>query len=167
MSDYLRSEMLSRATSGQRSFLMRTSVLDRLSGPLCDAVAGVTDSAHTLEDLVSRNMLVIPLDRHREWYRYHHLLGEHLHAELRRSAPTEVPELHSRAAEWYGIHEMPEDAIEHAQAAGDADRVATLILELVSPVWASGRVDTVLRWMEWLAGHPPPGTTQPSWPMAL
>ena len=87
-------------------------------------------------------MLVLPLDRHREWYRYHHLLREHLQAELRLEAPDEIPELHSRAAVWHQANDMPEDAIEHARAAGDADLVAGLLLELMSPVWASGRVDT-------------------------
>ena len=70
------------------------------------------------------------------------------------AGPDEIPELHSRAAAWYAANGMPEDAIEHALAAGDADRSPTLILELMSPVWASGRVETVLRWMQWLEGHP-------------
>ena len=152
--DYLRSELLSRLTPDEEHFLLRTSVLDRLCGPLCDAVAEVSGSARILENLVDRNMLVVPLDRHREWYRYHHLLREHMQAELRMQSPTQVPELHSRAAAWYAANGMPEVAIEHAQAAGDADLVAALILELMSPVWASGRVATVLRWMQWLEGHP-------------
>ena len=121
--DYLRSELLSRVTPDEARFLLRTSVLDRLCGPLCDAVAGVSGSARILESLVGRNMLVVPLDRHREWYRYHHLLREHLQAELRMQSPDEIPELHSRAAAWYVANGMPEDAIEHAQAAGDADLV--------------------------------------------
>ena len=154
ISDYLRSELLDRLASSEARFLVRTSVLDRLCGPLCDAVAMASGSAHLLENLVGRNMLVHPLDRHREWYRYHHLLREHLQAELRLVRPEEIPELHSRAAVWFEANDMPEDAIEHAQAAGDADRMARLILELMSPVWASGRVETVLRWMQWLEGHP-------------
>lgn len=152
--EYLRSELLSRVTPDEERFLLRTSVLDRLSGPLCDAVTGVRGSGAMLEDLVGRNMLVVPLDRHREWYRYHHLLREHLQAELRLQHPDEIRQLHLRAAEWYVTDGMPEEAIEHAQAAGDPDLVARLILELMSPVWASGRVDTVLRWMQWLESHP-------------
>lgn len=152
--DYLRSELLPRVTEDQATFLVRTSVLDRLSGPLCDAVVDGSSSAQTLEDLVGRNMLVLPLDRRREWYRYHHLLREHLHVELRMAAPDEIPKLHSRAAAWYAANDMPEDAIEHAQTAGDVDQVAALILQLMSPVWASGRVATVLRWMQWLEDHP-------------
>ena len=154
VSDYLRSELLARVEADQADLLMRTSILDRLSGPLCDAVAGVTGAARALEDLAGQNMLVLPLDRHREWYRYHHLLRDHLHAELRVEHADEIPLLHSRAASWYEANDMPEAALDHAQAAGDADRVAALILTHMSPVWASGRVATVLSWMQWLEGHP-------------
>ena len=96
VSEYLRSELLSRVEADQADLLMRTSILDRLSGPLCDAVAGVTGAARALEDLAGQNMLVLPLDRHREWYRYHHLLRDHLNAELRvgargRDPPAALP----------------------------------------------------------------------------
>ena len=123
-----------------------------MCGPLCDAIVGRDGSGRTLEQLESRNLLVVPLDRRREWYRYHHLFRELLHAELRRREPELVARLHSAAAAWYEANAMPEAAIEHAQAAGDADLVARLVLDLAQPVWASGRVDTVLRWMEWLEG---------------
>ena len=129
------------------SFLTRTSVLDRMCGPLCDATLGRTGSARVLEQLESRNLLVVPLDRRREWYRYHHLLRELLRRSSAAASPTLVPQLHSRAAAWFEANGMPEAAIEHAQAAGDADRVARLVLDPAQPVWASGRVDTVLRWM--------------------
>jgi LuxR family transcriptional regulator, maltose regulon positive regulatory protein len=154
MGDYLRSELLTRVSSSQASFFMRTSVLDRMSGPLCDAVLGGNGSARVLEQLVSRNLLVVPLDRGGEWYRYHHLLRELLQTELRRNDPDLVPELHSRAAVWYESNGMPEIAVDHAQAAGDVEQVARLVLDLMNPVWASGRVDTVQRWMEWLEERP-------------
>ena len=93
---------------------------------------------------------MVPLDRRREWYRYHHLLRELLQAELRRREPDLVHDLHFRAAVWFEANAMPEAAIDHAHAAGDYDRVARLILELQQPVWASGRVETVRRWMEWI-----------------
>ncbi len=102
-----------------------------------------------LEELENRNLLVIPLDARREWYRYHHLFRELLLAELVRREPEVVPELHVRAAEWYEANGMPEAAIDHAQAAGDADRVARLMLVHVNHVWASGRSDTILRWLAW------------------
>jgi LuxR family transcriptional regulator, maltose regulon positive regulatory protein len=150
MGDYLRSELLDRLSEEEISFLTHTSVLDRMSGPLCDAILDQQGSGAVLEQLEGRNLLVVPLDRRREWYRYHHLLRELLRAELRRREPELVPGLNFRAAMWFEANAMPEAAIDHAQAAGDYDRVARLILELQQPVWASGRVETVRRWMEWL-----------------
>jgi len=154
MGDYLRSELLDRVSGMEASFLTRTSVLHRMCGPLCDAILGAKGSQRVLERLEDRNLLVVPLDRRREWYRYHHLLQELLQAELRRREPDLVQDLHFRAAVWYEANAMPEAAIGHAQAAGDYDRVARLMLELAQPVWAGGRVETVLRWMEWLRGMP-------------
>jgi LuxR family maltose regulon positive regulatory protein len=148
MGDYLRSELLDRVSPAEASFLMRTSVLDRMCGPLCDAILDGKGSARVLEQMERRNLLVVPLDRRREWYRYHHLLRELLRAELQRREPDLVKDLHFRAAAWYEANAMPETAIEHAQTAGDYDRVARLLLELAQPVWAGGRVETVLRWME-------------------
>ena len=150
MGDYLRSELLDRVSDSEVSFLTRTAVLDRMCGSLCDAILDATASGRVLEQMESRNLLVVPLDRRREWYRYHHLFRELLQAELRRREPDLVQDLHLRAAKWYEANAMPEAAIEHAQAAGDNDRVARLVLELAQPVWAGGRVQTVLRWMEWL-----------------
>jgi LuxR family transcriptional regulator, maltose regulon positive regulatory protein len=147
--DYLRSEFLDRLSPTEVSFLTRTSILDRMCGPLCDATLGRTRSSAVLEELEGRNLLVIPLDRHRDWYRYHRLFRELLAAELRRREPELVPELHLRAAAWYEANGRSELAIEHAQAGGDADCVGRLVLQLANPVWASGRADTVMRWMEW------------------
>ena len=150
MGDYLRSELLDRISAAEASFLVRTSVLQRMCGPLCDAILGEQGSGAVLEQMEARNLLVLPLDRRRDWYRYHHLLRELLQAELRRREPGLVPDLHFRAAAWFEANAMPEAAIGHAQAAGDYDRVARLILELQQPVWASGRVETVRRWMKWI-----------------
>ena len=151
--DYLRSEFLQRVSRADVSFLTRTSILDRLSGPLCDLTAGRTGSRRVLDRLERRNLLVLPLDRRRDWYRYHPLFRELLYAELTRREPDLVPELHSRAAAWYEANDRPESAIEHAQHAGDADQVARLVLKVANPVWASGRLDTVLRWMEWFTAN--------------
>jgi LuxR family transcriptional regulator, maltose regulon positive regulatory protein len=150
MGDYLRSELLDRVSGSEVSFLTRTAVLDRMCGSLCDAILDATGSGRVLEQMESRNLLVVPLDRRREWYRYHHLFRDLLQAELRRREPDLVRDLHSRAAAWYEANAMPEAAIEHAQAAGDNDCVARLVLEHAQPAWAGGRVVTVLRWMEWL-----------------
>jgi LuxR family maltose regulon positive regulatory protein len=148
--DYLHAELLDRLSNSEVEFLTRTSVLDRLCGPLCDALLEAKGSGVLLEHLETRNLFVVPLDRQRQWYRYHHLFRDLLHAELVRREPALVPRLHARAAAWCEANDLAETAIEHAQAAGDADLVARLVLDLAQPVWASGRVDTVLRWMEWL-----------------
>jgi LuxR family transcriptional regulator, maltose regulon positive regulatory protein len=150
MGDYLRSELLDRISGAEASFLTRTSVLNRMCGPLCDAILGEQGSGLVLQQMEVRNLLVVPLDRCREWYRYHHLLRELLQAELQRREPDLVQDLHFRAAAWFEANAMPEAAIDHAQAAGDYDRVARLILELQGAVWTSGRVETVRRWTEWL-----------------
>lgn len=149
MAEYLGSELLSRLSADEVSFLTRTSVLERMCGPLCDAMLGATGSAAMLESLERSNLLLVALDRRAEWYRYHHLLRDLLRAELRRREPEVMPRLHLGAAAWYEANDLPELAIDHAQAAGDPDRVARLVLDVMNPVWASGRVDTVLGWMEW------------------
>jgi LuxR family transcriptional regulator, maltose regulon positive regulatory protein len=149
MAEYLGSELLSRLSGDEVSFLTRTSVLERMCGPLCDAMLGITGSAAMLESLERSNLLLVALDRRAEWYRYHHLLRDLLVAELRRREPEIVPRLHLGAAGWYEANGLPELAIDHAQEAGDPDRVARLVLDVMNPVWASGRVDTVLRWIEW------------------
>jgi LuxR family transcriptional regulator, maltose regulon positive regulatory protein len=122
--DYLRSEFLDRVSPAEASFLTHTSILDRMCGPLCDAVLGAKASSELLERLERRNLLVVPLDRRREWYRYHHLFRELLVSELRRREPELISELHLRAAAWFEANGMPETAIDHAQAAGDHDHVA-------------------------------------------
>ena len=131
------------------SFLTRTSVLERMCGPLCDSMLGATGSAAILDSFERSNLLLVALDRRAEWYRYHHLLRDLLGAELQRREPEIVPRLHLGAAAWYEANGLPELAIDHARQAGDPDRVARLVLDVMQPVWASGRVDTVLRWMEW------------------
>ena len=128
MGDYLRSELLDRISAAEASFLTRTSVLNRMCGPLCDAILGEQGSGAVLEQMEARNLLLVPLDRRREWYRYHHLLRDLLRSELLRREPDLVPDLHFRAAAWFEANAMPEMAIDHARAAGDYDRVARLIL---------------------------------------
>jgi LuxR family maltose regulon positive regulatory protein len=149
MADYLRAELLTHLPQPRVAFLTRTAVLDRMSGPLCDAVLAADRSRLVLESLEGSNLLVVPLDRHREWYRYHHLFRELLQAELDRREPELIRELHARAAAWCEANGLPEMAIDHAQAAEDTDRVARLVALLSQPTYASGRVDTVSRWLAW------------------
>jgi LuxR family maltose regulon positive regulatory protein len=149
MADYLRAELLARIPRGRLSFLTRTSVLDRMCGPLCDAVLDRSRSARLLEELESANLLLVPLDRRREWYRYHTLFGELLRAELERREHGTIAGLHARAAAWCEANGQPAMAIDHAQAAGDADVVARLVAEHLLEAYAAGRVETVCRWLQW------------------
>ena len=128
VADYLHDELLSHTPRGQLEFLMRTSVLDRLSGPLCDALVGRRDSARTLAELARSNLLIQPLDRANEWYRYHTLLAGTLLGELRRLEPGRERELNLAASSWHEDHGDPERAIAHAVAAHDPERLGELLL---------------------------------------
>jgi LuxR family maltose regulon positive regulatory protein len=147
--DYLHSVLLSHLSPTEVQFLTRTAVLDRLSGPLCDAVLGTTGSTAVLASLERSNLLVVPLDRQREWYRYHHLFQELLREELERSEPELVRELTLRAAHWCQRHGLAEAAIDYAIDAGDADLVARGVEQVAISVYRSGRLATVQRWFDW------------------
>ena len=131
VSQYMESEFLARISQRQRVFLTRTAVLERMSGPLCEAVLDVAGSAETLADLARSNMLLVPLDRRGEWYRYHHLFRDMLLAELHRREPELIPVLRRRAAGWYVRNGLPEEALEYSMAAGDIDAAAGLVEKLV------------------------------------
>ena len=148
--EYLRSELLSRLPPADLRFLMRTAVLERLSGPLCDAVLRANGSAAKLESLERSNMFVAALDRNRRWYRYHRLFHELLRAELERAEPELVPVLLARAAAWSEEHGHLDAAIGYAQEAGDVDAVARLVGQCALAAYTGGRVVTVERWLEWL-----------------
>ena len=147
--DYLRVEHLSRLKTIDVEFAMRTAVLDRMSGPLCDAVLGQSDSAERLRALEEANFFVVGLDHHREWYRYHHLFRDMLRSELERLEPELVATLNSRAAAWCEEHGSPGAAVEYAAAAGDFDELARLVSTHSLPFFRSGRVVTVERWFRW------------------
>jgi LuxR family maltose regulon positive regulatory protein len=149
ISDYVRSEVLSGLTASTVEFLTRTSILEHVSGPLCDAVLGRSGSQQVLESFEASNLFIVPLDRHREWYRYHRLFRELLIAELRRNEPELVGELHQRAGRWLEAHRMPEAAIVHAQQAGNPDLVARLVSVAVQPAYVAGRAATVRHWLDW------------------
>jgi LuxR family maltose regulon positive regulatory protein len=125
--DYLMAEVLDGQPSDLRSFLLRTSVLGRLSGPLCDAILQTSGSDSVLEKIERENLFVVPLDMSRHWYRYHQLFGELLRTELRRSEPDLVAELHRRAATWFETEGLIDEALRHLIAAGDIARRADLI----------------------------------------
>ena len=114
--DYLSAELLTRLPPGRLSFLLRTSVLDRISAPLCDAILGRQDSAQEIAGLVQSNLFVQPLDRTREWYRYHHLFRETLRAQLAQRDARSARSLHRRASRWHERKGTPEEAMQHALA---------------------------------------------------
>jgi LuxR family maltose regulon positive regulatory protein len=147
VTDYLRAEELSRAGPEQTEFLLRSAVLEKMCGALCDAVLERTDSAAMLEQLESENLFVVALDHTRTGYRYHHLFQEMLQAELERRDPELVSALNRRAALWCEANGRPEDAIEYAAAAGDIDTLARVVAANAFPYYRSGRVTTVERWL--------------------
>ena len=146
--DYLVGEVLERQTDTLRSFLLETSVLDALSGPLCDAVTGRGDGQSTLEYLDRSNLFLVPLDDRRAWYRYHHLFADMLRARLLHERPDRVAELHGRASAWYDDHGDRGEAIRHAMAGEHFDAAARLI-ELAAPAMHQVRQEATLRrWLE-------------------
>jgi len=149
VADYLRSELLAHLSADEIRFLTRTSVLERLSAPLCDAVLEWDGSAAILESLEPSNLFLVPLDQHRQWYRYHHLFQELLRAQLEEAEPDLVPQLLGRAADWCVANGQMETAIGYAEEADDVDQVAWLLERCIQPAHQSGRVATVERWLGW------------------
>ena len=149
--DYLVEEVLQRQPEHVRRFLLQTSILDRLSGPLCDAVTLREDGKRTLETLERSNLFVVPLDDKRHWFRYHHLFADVLQARALEEQPNQAPTWHLRASQWYEQNNLPADAVRHALAAKDFERAATLI-ELA---WRA--MDQSLQsaaWLGWAKGLP-------------
>src|SRR5689334_6113311 len=146
--DYLTEEVLERLPAELRTFLLETSVLDRLCGPLCEAVVGRPDGQQLLESVERASLFLIPLDEERRWWRYHHLFADLLRANLQAQQPHRVPGLHRAAAEWFAEHGLPDDAIRHALAAGDTARAAELVEEhLEERVWRRAQGATVAAWL--------------------
>jgi LuxR family maltose regulon positive regulatory protein len=125
--DYLTAEVLDRQPEQLRTFLLETSILERLSGPLCDAVTGRRDGQALLEQVERANLFLQPLDEERRWWRYHQLFADLLRARLHQQRPERVPELHRAAAAWFETHGLAEEAVRHALAAGEAAWVARLM----------------------------------------
>ena len=150
VSEYVESELLARIPRPQRVFLTRTAVLERMCAPLCEAVVGQLGSGATLADLAASNLLLVPLDRRGQWYRYHHLFRDMLLAELERMEPDLLPVLRRRAAGWCLRHDLPEAALEYSFAAGDVVTAVGLVEQLFAATYRQGRVTTVQRWYRWL-----------------
>jgi LuxR family maltose regulon positive regulatory protein len=160
VADYLYREALMHLSEDTQRFLRRTAVLDQLSGRLCDAVLGEEGAYAQLRDLEASNMFLIPLDRHRQWYRYHALFREFLLTELDRVEPDVVMKLHLRAADWYESNGSSVFALEHLLHTTERDRSVQLMAELTFPTYQSGQISTVKRWLSTVGdaaveAHPP------------
>ena len=142
--DYLSEEVLSRQDASVQAFLLQTSVLERLSGPLCEAVTGQKESQALLEALERANLFVAALDDVRGWYRYHQLFADLLRSRLSQAMPTLVPELHRRASTWYEEQGLILDAVHHAVLAADLERVSRLLEEHRHSLALGGQARTVL-----------------------
>jgi LuxR family transcriptional regulator, maltose regulon positive regulatory protein len=148
--DYLTDEILARQPTQVQEFLLRTSILEKLSGPLCDSVLEQQESQALLASLDRANMFVVSLDEKQQWYRYHHLFAEVLRNRLQQTTPDLVPELYSRASAWYEQHELPTEAIRYALAAPAFELAIRLIQEHALPLGFQGQLYTVLGWLNML-----------------
>lgn len=148
--DYLTDEVLDRQPESVRDFLLETSILDQLSGPLCEAVTDRTDSQSMLEQLETANLFLIPLDDERGWYRYHHLFADLLQNRLRQSRPEKISELHRKASLWHQENNFVERALQHAAAIPDENQVAAILEEQAVALIDFGYVRLVEHWLQTL-----------------
>jgi LuxR family maltose regulon positive regulatory protein len=160
VADFLATEVLERESEETRTFLLRTSILERLSGPLCDAVLETEGSAGLLGELERSNLFLVPLDDHREWYRHHHLFAQLLRLELASREPALLATLHRRAAAWHRQAGNLDEAIGHSSAAGEFTEAAAQIAQHWLTYWRRGQRATVARWLDRLPepailGDPP------------
>jgi LuxR family maltose regulon positive regulatory protein len=153
--DYLMEEVLQQESESIRTFLLRTSILDRLCGSLCDSVLGSPSASgqETLEYLERANLFLVPMDNERRWYRYHHLFADVLRMHLAAEQPDQVSALHRRASDWYERNGSAADAIRHALAAGDFERAATLVERTIPETRRNRRGATVTE-LGWLKALP-------------
>jgi LuxR family maltose regulon positive regulatory protein len=157
VAEYLIAEMLERQSADVQDLLLRTSLLDRVNGELADVLTGRPGSERILLELADANTFVVPLDAERTWFRYHHLFGDLLRLELRRTLPAEMPALHRRAAGWFIRQGGVVDAIRHTQAAGDWADAARLLADHAFSLTLDGQAQT----MQALVRAFPPGADDP------
>src|ERR687889_2492263 len=146
--DYLAEEVLRRQPEDIRAFLLQTSILDRLSGPLCDAITDRAGGQEMLERLERTNLFTIPLDEERRWYRYHHLFSEFLRDRLHRIQPDQELRLHRKASSWYEHNGLVREAVDHALTAADLETATRLVEENFRAMLAHGEATLLLNWME-------------------
>jgi len=151
--DYLADEVFDRQPDHVQRFLLRTSILDRLCGSLCDEVTSGPHSQALLEMLEHTNLFLVPLDDERRWFRYHHLFGEFLRNRLHQAEPDQVPELHRKASAWHEAHGLTAGAIMHSLEAADFERAARLVEVAAEPAIQRGEITTIRGWLEALPGE--------------
>ncbi|MSP12991.1 MAG: hypothetical protein EXR62_08535 [Chloroflexi bacterium] len=146
--DYLVDEVLQYQPEAVQAFLLHTCILNRMCGPLCDALTGQVDGQAMLQQLESANLFLIPLDEERRWYRYHHLFGEALRKRLQLVQPQSLQQLHRQAAVWHEAHGLIVEAVEHALAAAGYDTAARLMEQHSFRLREQGEWNTILRWLQ-------------------
>jgi LuxR family maltose regulon positive regulatory protein len=147
---YLAEEVLNQQPQSTLNFLLQTSILDRLCGPLCDAVTGETNSQRMLEELERANLFVIPLDDERKWFRYHHLFGDLLRYRLNQAYPDRIPKLRLNASQWYEQAGFIDQAVQHALAAQSVDRAAMLVEKVAPAMIQRSELARLLNWLDTL-----------------
>ena len=146
--DYLSEEVLARQAPEIQKFLLKTSVLERLSSSLCEAVTGFHESQRILERLEQSKLFIVALDEERRWFRYHHLFRDFLSSQLVPSQPGEVAGLHRRAAQWYAARELPHEAVPYAMAAQDYELAGRITMQYANELWWREEFDTLINWLE-------------------
>ena len=148
IADYLSQEVLAQLPEDTRQFMLQTSILDRLSAPLCDTVTQLGGGQEMLELLERENLFLVPLDNRREWFRYHRLFADFLYEALQRDDADKVADLHRRAAQWYLTHDLPEPAFQHAVAGLDVELVIQIAEHYFLMKLFGGEISVVQRWLD-------------------
>jgi len=151
--DYLVEEVLDRQSHDIQEFLLKTSILSQMTAPLCNAVTGRDDSQSILAYLEQANLFLVPLDDERRWYRYHHLFADLLRGSLEQTRPGQSPVLHRRASEWFEQNGLIAEAVRHALAIGDIERVAHLVESNALAIIDHGELTTLAAWLDALPGE--------------
>lgn len=162
IADYLNEDVLAPLPEGRQQFLLRTSILDRLCGPLCDAITGRDDGQEMLEAVERENLFLVPMDDRREWFRYHRLFGDFLFDLLNRRYPDEVAQLNRRAGRWYLAHDLPESAFRYAVDGHDVELVSQILERYLIVKLLGGEIRVVKGWLDSL-----PETWHTSYPMVI
>lgn len=165
IADYLSEDVLAPLPDEMQQFMLRVSVLDRLCGPLCNAVTGREDGQAVLEAIERKNLFLVPLDASREWFRFHRLFRDFLFECLRQRHPGDIVHLHRRAARWCLAHDLPDRAFQHAVEGDDVELVGRILERYVTSRLLGGEIRVVQRWLgslpdAWLSSHPTIGLAQ-------